>query len=234
MCTHEIIAYCDTSFLIEYGEASVFDESDPFFERWQQNRPKHFDLIERIVGTSKKIEAIKPLRRLVENFETNLKLISSVFALLELNEKYSEWHMKVLIGESSNHFRAFNKGKKQLVDIVSKLYQLDEDKEAQEVFFSLFPQHLMGAGCLGVDFKDVNNLELTVEGALKTYSILSVMQIGVVDIMHLLAAKNLNAEYFLSFDSDFNKIKEIMQEKLNLKLISNTQELKELISRTKK
>jgi len=73
-------------------------------------------------------------------------------------------------------------------------------------------------GLVQVDMRGFNlNLQETWIKA-STYAFL---QLGLGDILHLLLAQHLGCEYFATFDSDFNRVKDIIEERSGIKVIYN-------------
>src|SRR3972149_3574174 len=50
-------------------------------------------------------------------------------------------------------------------------------------------------------------------------------QIGVADILHLVSAKRLGCEYFITFDDDFKRAKKDIERFFNLKILTSPQEI---------
>ena len=52
---------------------------------------------------------------------------------------------------------------------------------------------------------------------------------GAADIMHLLFAKHLGCEYFGSFDSDFERVKEIVYNEIGMKVLTSPDKILEAL-----
>lgn len=222
-------AYCDTSFVLEFWQAFVENEDSPLFKLSQTNRPKYFDFIKSLLKTENRHERLKPLRRLIDNYKLETNLISSFFALTELFEKHAEWNFKAIIADATNIDRIFNKGKKEVGELITKVYRSKEE-EAQLVFASLFP-HEFSNSLYGIEFKDLQNFNLSSLDFHSKYSLFSILQLGTTDILHLLAAQHLGAKYFLTFDNDFVRVKDIVKEKMNMEIIHTSDELDNFIKK---
>jgi len=222
-------AYCDTSFVLEFWQAFEENEESLFFQLQQTNRPKYFDFIKSLLKTENRHERLKPLRRLIDNYKVETSLISSFFALTELFEKHAEWNFKAIIADATNIDRTFNKGKKEVGDLITKVYRSKEE-EAEAVFKRLFPQEFSNS-LYGIEFKDLENFNLSSRDFHSKYSIFSILQLGTTDILHLLAAQHLGAKYFLTFDNDFVRVKDIVKEKMNIEVIHTSDELDNFIKK---
>ena len=219
--------YCDTSFLMEYWEAYELQEIPFSGTLLDDHTPPHYSLIKSIIGTEKKKESLRPIRRLIEYRDVEIELISSVFGLLEIYELYSEWNMKANIAEATNIDRVFNKSRKQIGDYILGIYNSNDDSR-EHLMKTLIPYNLKES-LPGIEFKDIDNLNLKVNDFLNSYLLLSTFQVGPTDIMHLIAAKHLKAEYFVSFDSDYKRIKGIVNKNLDIRLILSVPELEDFL-----
>jgi len=224
-----MIAYCDTSFILEFWQAFVGNEDDPFFQLQKSNRPKYFDFIKSLLKTESRHEKLKRLRRLINNYEVETNLISSFFALTELYEKHAEWNFKATIAEATSIDRIFSKGKKEIGDFIAKVYK-SKDNEADLVFGSLFP-HELEDSLYGIEFRDLENFNLSNMDFHSKYSIFSILQLGTTDILHLIAAKHLGANYFLTFDNDFVRVKDIIKDNMNMEVVFTHEELDAFIKK---
>ena|GEM_PF-3840957 len=218
-------AYCDTSFILEYWQAFVENEGNPIVQLEKANRPKYFEYIKSLLKSENRHERLKPLRRLIDNYSVETNFISSFFALTELYEKHAEWNFKAIIADATNIDRTFNKGKKEVGDLITKVFR-DKGEERDSIFYALFP-HELDNSLFGIEFKDIENLSLSRLDFHAKYAIFSILQLGTTDMLHLLAAKHLNAKYFLTFDSDFNRVKDIIKEVLDLQVVFTPDEMSE-------
>lgn len=212
------VVYCDTSFLFEFWEANPAHEDSPLEKLYQKfNRKPHLEFIKSLIKTEKRHKALKPLRRLIDDYSAEIKLVSSFFALTELHEKFAEWAMKSLIVEATGIDRVLSKGRKDTGDMIKKVLEF-QDEEKQAIISALIPANL-GDELFGVEFKDLISCDFTELDFYRRYMPLSLMQIGTTDILHLIAAKKLNAQYFFSYDQDFDRVKEIVKADFGFEII---------------
>jgi hypothetical protein len=94
---------------------------------------------------------------------------------------------------------------------------------------SLYPDSL-GESLFGIEFKDIDGLVLLLSEFYRSYFIFSVLQLGTTDILHLLAARHLGAKHFLTFDSDFARVRALIAEYLDIKVCVGTEEINAYIS----
>lgn len=193
------------------------------------NRPKYFDYVKSLLKSENRHERLKPLRRLIDSYSVETNFISSFFALTELFEKHAEWNFKAIIADATNIDRTFSKGKKEVGDLITKIVK-DKGEERDSIFYALFP-HELDNSLFGIEFKDVENLNLSVLDFRSRYAIFSILQLGTTDILHLLTAKHLNAQYFLTFDSDFNRVRDIIKDTLGLQVVFTPDEISEFMKK---
>ena len=226
------IAYCDTSFLIEYWEATTIDKNDEYEHLRSRNEPEYFKFITKLLKSESKIERLKPFRKLVENDGINLKIISSVLALMEVFEKHAEWNFKSIITEATGVDRVLNLGKKRIGNMIQNIS--DTDVAACHMIHSaLYPSHLEET-FYGITFEGLDEFALTKKDFRESFGYLSVLQIGPMDILHLHAAIKLNATYFLTFDEDFKRVRNFIKKELGLKVIYHNHEIEQLSKKHKK
>jgi hypothetical protein len=222
-------AYCDTSFILEYWQAYVEHEGSAMHSLELRNRPKYFDYVKSLLKSESRFERLKPIRRLIDSYDIETNLISSVFALTELYEKHAEWNFKATIADATNIDRTFNKGKKDVGDLITKVYR-GSGEERDMIFGSLFP-HELSNSIFGIEFKDIKALSFTSKAFFSKYSILSVLQVGTTDILHLIAAKKLGAKYILTFDSDFGRVRDVIENLFNIEVLSSISEIENYFSK---
>ena len=85
-------------------------------------------------------------------------------------------------------------------------------------------------GLILVDLINFSWLSETIE---EEIAVLTYYQIGLGDIFHILAAKHLGCEYFVSWDSDFKGdiLEKIIKDNFNLKLIKSQESLEALLKK---
>lgn len=193
------------------------------------NRPKYLDYVKGLLKTENRHERLKPLRRLIDSYKVETNLISSFFALTELFEKHAEWNFKAIIAEATNIDRIFNKGKKDIADLIGKVYR-SKDESANEIFYSLYPRELDNS-VYGIEFKDLESFQLLTKDFYSKYHTFSILQLGTTDILHLLAAQHLKATHFLTFDYDYVRVKDIVKKNMNMEIVCSTEELDNFINK---
>lgn len=225
-------AYCDTSFILEYWQAFVEHEGTDMHNLELLNRPKYLDYIKLLLKSESRHERLKPIRRLIDSYAIETNLISSFFALTELHEKHAEWNFKATIADATNIDRTFNKGKKDIGNLITKVYR-GNGEERDMIFGSLFPHQLFNS-LFGIEFKDIKSLSLTSKSFFSKYAILSVLQVGTTDILHVIAAKKLGAKVLLTFDSDFGRVKDVIKDLFNIEVFSTIPEIENYFSKLPK
>lgn len=80
-------------------------------------------------------------------------------------------------------------------------------------------------GLQGLLQVDIVNFHLLVNKIWEEPSAYAYLQLGVADIMHILLARHLGCQYIASFDSDFKRVKEIINEETGLSVLSTAEEI---------
>jgi hypothetical protein len=80
-------------------------------------------------------------------------------------------------------------------------------------------------GLMGLLQVDIVNFHFPVNQAWQEPSVYAYMQLGLGDIMHILLAQHLGCQYIASFDSDFKKVKEIIEEKTGIFVLTEPEEI---------
>src|SRR3972149_2191334 len=77
-------------------------------------------------------------------------------------------------------------------------------------------------GIIPVDFA---NITIRTPRDFNKLIVFPAYQIGVADILHLVSAKRLGCEYFITFDDDFKRAKKDIERFFNLKILTSPQEI---------
>jgi hypothetical protein len=217
------IVYCDTSLVIDYllaqgrePEATVnpppFPESDH-----ERNERLYW---ETLLCHDKRYQFATRLRSIVGwNFPAS-KMVVSPFVLLELDEWYAEECFKRQALEAT-HVKAIQKYSRK--DIGEFIQTIVRDSKAND---NSFPARLWakmasrgrGESLAGIQIQAVDSLRLDADTFDKV-SLLSHMQLGMADIVHLLAADSLGCSYFASTDSDFNRLRNEIEDSFKFKVL---------------
>jgi len=80
-------------------------------------------------------------------------------------------------------------------------------------------------GLSGLLQVDIVNFHLTINKAWMEPSAYAYLQLGIADIMHILLAQHLGCKYIASFDSDFVRVKDIIQEETGILVLTNPEKI---------
>ena len=72
---------------------------------------------------------------------------------------------------------------------------------------------------------DIVNFHLPVNQAWQEPSAYAYLQLGIADIMHILLAQHLGCQYIASFDSDFARVKDIVNEETKISVLISPEEV---------
>jgi hypothetical protein len=216
------IVYCDTSLVVDYIIAAGREpEANPRFEFPQSEfRRKERIYWEMLFRDEKRYRFATKLRSIVGWTFSNSKLIVSPFVLLELDEWLAEETFRRNALEGT-HVKAIQTlSRKDIGKYIQQVYR--DSKGAGDSFaaqlWGAMASSARGEAIAGIDIKPVDNLRFG-PNAFKKVSLLSHMQMGMADIVHLLAAEALNCTHFASTDSDFGRLRDEIEAQFKFKIL---------------
>jgi hypothetical protein len=213
--------YCDTSLVINYmiaegrepeSQSNVFPES----EYTKAER----EFWEKLFRHDRKYNLATKLRSIVEYHFPNIELVISPFVLLELDGWYAEESFKRNALECTNVKVIQTYSQKQIGKYIKAIRdeaKLNRNSFASDVWRAI-------AGCArgeslaGIKIEKVDGLRFD-KATFSKVAVFACLQIGMADIVHLLAADELKCTHFATTDSDFNRIKDEIESVFNFKLL---------------
>ena len=148
------------------------------------------------------------------------RVVISPFVLLELDEWYAEECFKRQALEGTHVKAIQTHSRKQIGEFIQQVVR-DSRNE-----YNSFVSHLWaamasgtrGQSLAGIEIESVESLQLNSDAFAKV-SLLSHMQMGMADIVHLLAADALSSTHFASTDSDYNRLRMEIEESFDFKML---------------
>lgn len=201
--------YCDTSLVIDYllatgREPEAQKSSIPASPHERAER----EYWESLFRHDRRYLFATKLRSIVGWSYPLAQMVVSPFVLLELDEWYAEELFKRHALEGT-HVKALQSYSRK--EIGKFIQQIVKDACAKDDSFAARIWGALASGgrgelLSGISIEPVGNLIFD-SNAFAKVSLLSHMQLGMADIVHLLAAESMGCTQFASTDSDFNRLK---------------------------
>lgn len=241
--------YFDSSVVIDYWMTEGLGEPTPLelagLEK--SSLDKYCDFIRELLRTDVRLNKVLEIRRKLLYEETKATAVMSPLCLLELIEWHAEGGFKQVVAEASNVIFIQKKGKKDIGDYLKKVIDLRQAEIKTQQVEEILPgviargestplEMLLSETALNTSFAvchglqgllevDISNFPMSRERALHEPFIYAYLQIGSADIMHILFAQHLGCSYFASFDEDFKRAKDIINEEAGMTLLSSPEEI---------
>ncbi|MDA3780281.1 MAG: hypothetical protein PF487_08730 [Bacteroidales bacterium] len=221
-------AYIDTSLLIEYCKAEGSElELKGFEKRVEElnnsNKEKELkEVFDKFVGKKKvkeRFELCKNLRKKQIYKKSDIRIIVSPLALIEYHKWYSETVLKNELTNYYNFKDIRSKGEKDIGEFYKGILKINNfdfrgnTPESTILGWARLDPYLVENDCfIGLELVDIKGLNISFADVWNKFSLFSILQIGLADILHLIVAIKFGCKYFLTLDSDFRAVKEIMLE----------------------
>ncbi|MBA7496662.1 hypothetical protein ES702_07271 [subsurface metagenome] len=235
--------YFDSAVLIDYwvteGMEMPETEMDDIIK---ENEPPHLEVTRDIVRSEIRINEVAEIRKKLIFNEVKVAPVVSPISLLELMEWQAESAFKQIASESSGTIFIQKKGKKQIGDYLKKALEMRRNEVKRQKKKRRKPSQSTGLeilmsetwlnesfayahGLKGLWQVDIVNFNLTTNKAWQEPSVYAYLQLGAVDIMHILFAQHLGCKYFASFDSDFARAKDIISKETGMTVLTKPKEI---------
>src|SRR3972149_2670598 len=198
-------SYCDTSFLLDYWLSNKLTPSS-----FISDEEDHYKIIRENIRKYKKLNEIYKIREKLENYKTLTTPVYSTIALFELAERIAEAFFLSETVKAIDVLTIQRLSKKEIGRIIKCFWENTE--KTRENLFGIIP----------VDFA---NITIRTPRDFNKLIVFPAYQIGVADILHLVSAKRLGCEYFITFDDDFKRAKKDIERFFNLKILTSPQEI---------
>ena len=239
--------YFDSSVLIDYWMTEGLEVELPegIIERMMvEHESEDLKIVREVLKSDKRIERMIEIRKKLLFEEVKVTAIISPLSLLELMEWNAEVAFKETAAEASGTLAIQRKSRKEIGDYLRRLLELRKNEAEKqkgkkhgystglEIIMSNTWLNRSFAECHGLQglFQaDIVNLNLTIDKMWQEPSAYAYLQLGISDIMHILVAQHLGCEYIASFDSDFERVKDIIKEETGMNLLGSPEEILEIL-----
>ena len=239
--------YFDTSVLIDYwiteGMEMPETETDVLMKK---NELPHLDVVRNILKSEIRINKVAEIRKKLLFQEVKVIPVVSPLSLMELMEWQAEAAFKQIASEVSGVTFIQKRNKKQVGDYLKKALEMrksevmEQKEKGRESYASTGLEILMDEtwlngsfahahGLIGLLEVDMVNFHLSVSKVWQKFSVYSYLQLGIADVMHILFAKHLGCKYIASFDSDFMRVKDIVNEETGMAVLTKPEEILEIL-----
>jgi len=239
--------YFDTSVLIDYLltdgmeiDLSCLPETERPFQVGETEIEK---AIKALLHTEKRIAQVAEIRRKLYE-EVKVVPVTSYIGVWELCEWWADATLKQYASEVAGATSIQKKGKKEIGELLRKIYDGSIEKNGGNYSYGEFPnglQLLFAETSINLSYIEFHGLFGILIAETRNFNIpsrqmdknqgrypgglsLAYFQLGIGDILHLQIAHHLGCSYFASFDSDFFRVNDIIEE-AGMKLLRTPQEI---------
>jgi len=235
--------YLDSSVLIDYcaTEGLEIDRTeDPIEKIIKKNEPKSLVVVRELLKTDESLQKVVEIRKKLIFGLSKLNAVISPLALLELIEWQAETAFKQYASEAAGAHIIQRKSKKEIGDYLNKLLELRHDEiekqKGREKGYSTGLEILISDTWLNRSFAechglrgllqaDIVNFKLTLDQTWQEPSAYAYLQLGTSDILHILLARHLGCTYIASFDYDFRRARDIIEEESKIKVLTSPEDI---------
>jgi hypothetical protein len=232
-------AYFDTSVVIDYWSAEGLEveigEQDILFKE-----PSHSRVVREIIRSEARMNKVVQLRKKLIYDEISTTPVITPLCMLELMEWHAQSGFKNLVSDVAGVLFVQKKSRKQVGDYLKKALELRKNELQKQkgkvkgastgLEIVMDETWLNGSfakahGLVGLWLTDVVNFKLTEKKIWQEPSAYAYLQLGIADIMHILFAQHLGCKYLVSFDSDFERIKDIVFEETGIRILTKPDDI---------
>jgi len=194
----------------------------------------------------KRLRQMAYIRREVCAGLRDLWVVTSPLAILELFEWYAHSSFKQIASRAAGVVSIDRMSRKDVGDFLARIWKEGEaemssvrdhynvNKAPKVALFNdcmLNTSFMEFHGLDGILDVDVKGLVIDARELGSSLAPLAYHQVGLADLLHLAVARHLKCEYFASFDSDFKRCRDFIEERFRLKLISDVESLLTLVKK---
>jgi hypothetical protein len=235
--------YFDSSVLIDYWITEGLETDwteDPIEKIISENEPKSLVVVRELLKADKRLQKVVEIRKKLIFGLSKLSAVISPLALLELMAWKAEAAFKQYASEAAGVHIIQRKSKKEIGDYLKKLLELRRDEiekeKGNEKGYSTGLEILMSDTWLNRSFAechgfrgllqaDIVNFKLTLAQAWQESFAYAYLQLGTSDILHILLARHLGCNYIASFDDDFRRARDIIEEESQMKVLTSPEDI---------
>lgn len=235
--------YFDSSVLIDYWMTEGLETDwteDPVEKIISENYPKSLMVVRELLKADKKLQKVVEIRKKLIFGLSKLSAVISPLALLELMEWKAEASFREYASDAAGVHIIKRRSKKEIGDYLKKLLELRRDEiekqKKKENGYSTGLEIIMSDtwlnrsfaechGLIGLLQADIVNFKLTLDRAWQEPFAYAYLQLGTSDILHILLAQHLGCIYIASFDDDFRRAREIIEEDTKMKVLTSPEDI---------
>jgi len=235
--------YFDSSVLIDYWMTEGLETDwteDPVEKIISENYPKSLMVVRELLKADKKLQKVVEIRKKLIFGLSKLSAVISPLALLELMEWKAEASFREYASDAAGVHIIKRRSKKEIGDYLKKLLELRRDEiekqKKRENGYSTGLEIIMSDtwlnrsfaechGLIGLLQADIVNFKLTLDRAWQEPFAYAYLQLGTSDILHILLAQHLGCIYIASFDDDFRRAREIIEEESKMKVLTSPEDI---------
>lgn len=235
--------YFDTSVLVDYWMTEGLEvdwSEDPVMKIISENELKDLIVVKELFKADEGIQKVVEIRKKLLFEKCKLSAVVSPLSLLELMEWNAEASFKQTAAEAVGAKTIQRKSKKEIGNYLKKLLELRRDEVKKQggnkKEYSTGLEILMGNTSLNRGFAechglqgllqaDIVNFKLTCDKAWQEPSAYAYLQLGISDTMHILLAQHLGCYYIASFDEDFRRVRNIIEEENQMKVLTSPEDI---------
>jgi hypothetical protein len=235
--------YFDSSVLIDYWMAEGLETDwaeDSPENIVSENCPKSLIVVRELLKADKKLQKVIGVREKLILGLPKLSAVISPLALLELMEWKAEASFREYANDAAGVHIIQRRSKKQIGGYLNKLLELRRDEiekqKGKGKGYSTGLETIMGDTWLNRSFAechgfkgllqaDIVNFELTLDQAWQEPFAYAYLQLGTSDILHILFARHLGCTYIASFDDDFRRARDIIEQESRMKVLTNPEDI---------
>jgi len=233
--------YFDTSVLVDYWLTEGMEMPMTEIDKLGKENDPLSQVVRDILKSEERINKVVEIRKKLLFEDVRVTPVVSPLCLLELIEWHAEHGFRQIASDASGTMYIRSKSKKQIGDYLKKALErreteVREQKVRNHGGGSTGLESLMDATWLNGSFAMANGLHgllsvdivsfhlpiSTVWGEPFAYAYL---QLGIADILHILLAQHLGCQYIASFDSDFERVKDIIREETGISILTKPEEI---------
>ena len=229
--------YFDSSILVDYWMAEGMELSEGLDENDRdraENQPSPLEkTVRELTGSRPRLAKVAEVRRKVILGDLAACPVTSHTALWELQEWIAESAFKQIGAQVSGMILLQRQSKKAIGDYLKRAFELwrsegeeghfDSSMGASSGLHTLMMETWINLsfaqahGLQGIIIADTVDFNWPPKGDDASASfadpyVLAFLQLGLADIMHVLLANHLGCRYFASFDSDFRRAREFIED----------------------
>jgi len=235
--------YFDSSVLIDYWITEGLETDwteNPIEKIISENEPKSLVVVKELLKADKRLQKVVEVRKKLIFGLSKLSAVISPLALLELMAWKAEAAFKQYANEAAGVHIIQKKSKREIGDYLKKLLELRRDEiekeKGNEKRYSTGLEILMSDTWLNRSFAechglrgllqaDIVNFELTLDQAWQEPFAYAYLQLGASDILHILIARHLGCNYIASFDDDFRRARDVIEEESQMKVLTSPEDI---------